>query len=140
MRRRHQQHELVGADDHFEQTGLGRSKRQRAEVEAALLHLHGNLPRRHPADVDGNVGQPFAEPRHQRQQRVDRRFVGADEHPAPTQVAQLPHRRLGLLGQSHETLPVVLQDPSGVGQRAALGRSVEQLLARGRLRGAAPPG
>ena len=57
------------------------------------------------------------------------RFVGADEHAAAPQVAQLAHRRLGLLGEPHEPLPVVLQHAAGVGQRAALRRPVEQLLA-----------
>ena len=44
--RRHEQHELVAADRHLEQPFFGRTERQRAEIEAALLHLDGNLPRR----------------------------------------------------------------------------------------------
>ena len=74
-------------------------------------------------------GTRLPEPRHQRQQRVHRRFVGADQHAAAPQVAQLAHRRLGFFGQPHQPLAVVLQHPAGVGQRAALRRAVEQLLA-----------
>ena len=129
MRRRHEQHELVAADGDLEQPCLGRAERQRAEVEAALLHLDRNLPRRHAAHVDGDVGNALPEARHQRQQRVHGRLVGADQHAAAAQVAQLAHRRFGLLGEPHEPLPVVLQHAARVGQRAALRRAVEQLLA-----------
>ena len=45
-------------------------------------------------------------------------FVGADEHAAAPQVAQLAHRRLGLLGQPHQPLRVVLQHAAGLGERA----------------------
>ena len=48
--------------------------------------------------------------------------------PAP-QVAQVAHRRLGLLRQPDEPLPVVLQHPPRLGQRPGLRRSVEELLA-----------
>ena len=74
-------------------------------------------------------GNSLAEARHQRQQRVDGRLVGANQHAPAAQIAQLAHRRLGFLGQPHQPLPVVLQHPAGVGERAALRRSVEQLLA-----------
>ena len=129
MRRRHQQHELVGADRHFEQPFLGGMKRQRAEIEAALLHFDGNLARRHAADVDGDVGIALAEARDERQQRVDRRLVGADEHAAAPHIAQLAHGRLGLLREPHQPLPVVLQHAAGFGQRPGLRRAIEQLLA-----------
>ena len=56
VRRRHQQHELVAADRHLEQALLGRMERQRAEVEAALLHFDGDLTGRHAAHVDRDVG------------------------------------------------------------------------------------
>ena len=145
MRRRHQEHELVAADGHFEQAAFRGTERQRAEVEAALLHFHGDLPRRHPADVEGDLRMPLAEAPHERQQRVDRRFVGADEHAAATQVAQVAHHRLGLVGQTDEALPVVLQHLPRLGERAALRRAIDQLfpevrfeaadrLAHGRLR------
>ena len=75
-------------------------------------------------------GTRLAEARHQRQQRVDGRFVGADEHAAAPQVAQLAHRRLGFFGEPHEALAVVLQHAPGVGQRAALRRPIEELLAQ----------
>ena len=74
-------------------------------------------------------GHALPEARHQRQQRVHGGLVGADQHAAAPQVAQLAHGRFGLLRQPDEPLPVVLQHPPRVGQRAALRRSVEQLLA-----------
>ena len=93
----------------LEQPLLGRVERQRAEIEAPLLDFDGNLPRGHAADVGGDVGVALAEPRDERQQRVDGGLVGADEHAAAAQIAQLAHRRLGLLRQAHEPLAVVLQ-------------------------------
>ncbi len=60
---------------------------------------------------------------------MDGRFVGADQDAPAAQIAQFAHRRLRLLGQADQPLPVVLQDASGIGQRAALRRPVEQLLA-----------
>ena len=104
-------------------------KRQRAEVEAALLDLHRDLPCRDPAHVDGDVGIPLAEAPDERQQGMHGGLVGADEHPPAPQVAQLAHRRFGLLGEPDEPLPVVLQHLPGLGQGAGLGRAVEQLLA-----------
>ena len=130
MRRRDEQHELVAADRHLEQPFFRRMERQRAEVEAPLLHFDGNLPGRHAADVNRDVGKPVAEAADERQQRVHGGFVGADEHAAAAQVAQLAHRRFGFLGQPHQPLPVVLQHLAGVGQRAGLRRSIEELLAQ----------
>ena len=46
-------------------------------------------------------GMRRAEALDQRQQRVHGRLVGADEHAAAPQIAQLAHRRLGLLGEPH---------------------------------------
>ena len=61
---------------------------------------------------------------------MNRRFVGADQHAAAPQVAQIAHRRLGFLGEPDEPLPVVLEHPARLGQRAGLRRSIEQLLAQ----------
>ncbi len=109
MRRRHQQHELVGAHRHLEQSLFGRPERQRAEVEAPLLDLDRDLPGRHAANVDGDVGIALTKPHDQRQQGVHGRFVRADQHAAAAQVAQVAHRRLGFLRQPDQPLPVVLQ-------------------------------
>ena len=55
-------------------------------------------------------------------------FVGADEHAAAPQIAQLAHRRLSFLCEPHEALTVVLEHAARVGQRAAFRRAVEQVL------------
>ena len=47
----HEQDELVAANHELEQAGLCRMEGQRSEVEAALLHLDGDLPRRHAPDI-----------------------------------------------------------------------------------------
>ena len=93
-------------------------KRQRAEVEAALLHLDGNLAREHAPHVDRDVGVPLAEARDERQQRVDGGFVGADQHAPAPQIAQLAHGRL------------VLEHPPRFGQRPRFRGAIEQLLAQ----------
>ena len=130
MLRMHEQHELVAADGNLEQPRFRRMERQRAEVEAALLHLDGDLPRRHAADVDRDVREALAEPPDERQQRVHGGLVGADQHAPALQIAELAHRGLGFLGQPHEPLAVVVQHLAGVGQRAALRGSIEQLFAQ----------
>ena len=61
---------------------------------------------------------------------MDRRFVGADEHAAAPQIAQVAHHRLGLLGQTDEALAVVLQHLARLGERAALRRAIDQLFAQ----------
>ena len=129
MRRRHEEHELVAADRDFQQPLFGRVKRERAEVEAALLDFDGDLPRRHAAHVDGDVGIPLAEARDERQQGVHGGLVGADEHASAAEVAQFADRRFGFLGEPDQPLSVVLEHLPGLGQRAGLGRPVEQLLA-----------
>ena len=60
---------------------------------------------------------------------MDGRLVGADEHASPAQIAQLAHGRLGLFREAYEPLAVVLQNLSGVGERAGLRRPIEELLA-----------
>ena len=69
------------------------------------------------------------EARDERQHDVDRRFVGADEHAAAAQVAQVLDGALRLLGQAQQTLGVVAQQAPGVGQGGVLGGAVEQPLA-----------
>ena len=118
--RRDEQDEFVAADGNLEQPFLFRMKRERAEIEAALLDLDGNLPRRDAPHVDRDVGIAVPEFSDERQQRVDRRFIRPDEHAAAPQITQLAHGRLGLFGQTHEPLAVVLQHLAGVGQRAGL--------------------
>ena len=133
VRGRHEQNELVAADGHLEQPGLDRMKRQRAEVEAPLLHFDRDLSRGHAADVDGDVGILLAKARDERQQGVHGRLVGADQHAAAPQVAQFAHGRLRLLGEPHEAAAVVLQHAAGVGQRAVLRRPVEERFAEAGL-------
>ena len=109
--------------------GFRRLERQNAEVEAALGHLGAELARRNPADVDVDERVCAAESRDERQHGVHRRFVGADQHPAAAQVAQVADGNLGFLGQAQQPLGVVAEEPSGVGQAGILGRPVEQPLA-----------
>ena len=73
---------------------------------------------------------PRAEPRDERQQRVHGRLVGADQHAPPPQVPQLAHRLLGLLRQPHQPLRILAEHAARLGQRALLGRAVEQPLAQ----------
>src|SRR5437773_6511131 len=103
-------------------------ERERAEVQAPLLYFDRDLPRRHTAYIERDVRVALAESDNQRQQRVNRRLVGADEHAAAPQVAELADGRFGFFGQAHEPLPVVLQHLAGFGQGAGFRRSVEQLL------------
>ena len=61
---------------------------------------------------------------------MDGGFVGADQDAAALQVAQFADRAVGLLGEPHQALRVVEQDPTGLGQLAVLGGPVEQALAQ----------
>ena len=106
-----------------------RGKRQDAEVEAALQHLDADLPRGHAADVDLDARELPAEVLEERQQDVDRRFVGADQHAPPLQIAQVADRGIRLLRQPHQPLRVVEEHASGLGELAVLRRPVEQALA-----------
>ena len=60
---------------------------------------------------------------------MDRGFVGADEHAAAPQVAEVLDGRLRLFRQPEQPLGVVAQQAAGVGQRGVLGGAVEQPLA-----------
>src|ERR1051325_11387780 len=112
--------ELVAANGDFEQPLFVWMKRQRAEVEAALLYFDRNLSRGHAAHIDRDIRVARAKPSDERQQRVDRRFVGANQHAPAAEVAQLAHRGLGSLRETHEPLAVVLKHFPGVGQRPGL--------------------
>src|SRR3954467_1864963 len=103
-------------------------KRQRAEIEAALLNLDGDLASWHTAHVDRDVGITLAEADDERQQRVNGRFVRADQDTPAPQIAQLADRGFGFFGEADEALPVVLQHPPGFGERSVLRRAIEQLL------------
>ena len=128
VRWRDEQHELVAANRHLEQPFLRRVKRERAEIEAALLHFDRNLPRGHAPHVNRDLRVTLAEPGDQREQRMHCGFVGADEDPAAPKIAELTHRRFGLLGKAHQPLAVVLEHATCIGQRSALRGSVEQLF------------
>ena len=104
-------------------------KGQGAKIETALLNFDCNLARGHAAHVNRDLRMPLAKPRDEREQRVDGRFVGADEDAAPPQIAQFAHRRFGFFGKAHEPLPIVLEHAARIGQRSAFRGSVEQLLA-----------
>ena len=48
--------------------------------------------RRHPPDVHADARMALAKPRDHRQERMHAGFIGANQHPAAAQVAQLPDR------------------------------------------------
>ena len=50
------------------------------------------------------------------EEHVDRRLVCADEDTPLTEILQLPHGALRLVGQPHQPTRVVEQDGSGLGQ------------------------
>jgi hypothetical protein len=71
----------------------------------------------------------LAEPGDERQDDMDRSFVGADQDAATPQVPEVLDGNLRLLGKAEQSLGEVAQEPSGVGQGGILGRPVEQPLA-----------
>jgi hypothetical protein len=109
--------------------GFGRLERQHAEVEAPLRNLCTDLPGRDTPDVDVNKRVGGAKLRDEGQHRVDRCFVGPDQHPAAAEVAQILDRAFRLLGQPQEPIGVVAEEPAGIGQRGVLRRSIEQPFA-----------
>ena len=109
---------------------LGRLEGDDAEVEAAAGDLGADVARVDAAHVDVDGREALVEPRDERQQAVDGAFVGADEHAAALEVAQLADGRLGLVGQAHQALGVVLQHAARLGQPAVLRRAVEEALAQ----------
>ena len=126
--RRRQQHDVVAAERQRLDAAIGRLERQHAEVEAAIEDRVGDLPRRHAAHVDDDVGMVERELLDVRQQAVDGGLVGADDDAAAADLLQLAHRRLRLVGQPEQPLRVVLEQPSGLGQRAVARRAVEEPL------------
>ena len=93
------------------------------------MDFDGDLPRGNAPDVDRDLGQALPEASHQRQKGMDGSFVRADEHAAALEVAELAHRRLGFFREPNQPLPIILEHTPGIGERPALRRPVEQLLA-----------
>ena len=108
---------------------LRRLEGQHAEVERPLRHLGADLARRDAPDVDVHERMRLPEPGDERQHDVHRRLVGANQHAAAAQVAQVLDGNLRLLGQAQQPLGVVAQQPPGVGQGGVLGGPVEEPLA-----------
>jgi hypothetical protein len=125
----HEHDELILAEHHGAKTGLGWLEREHAEIEAALSDLGPDLPCRDAANVHVHEGMRLSEPRDDRQYDVHRGLVGADEHAAATQVAQVTDGAFGLFGEAQETLGVIAQQASGVGQCGVLRGAVEQAFA-----------
>ena len=121
-------HQLVAAERDRLQPLVGRLERQDAEIEAALEQLGGDLPRRHAPDLDARLRVLAREALDDRQQRVDRRLVRADDDPPAADLLQLAHRRLGLGRQPQQPRGVVLQQRARLGQRAVARRPVEELV------------
>ena len=140
MSRRHEQHELVGAEQQRRQLALGRIERQHAEVHRAQQHFLRHLPRRHAPDLHEDAGMLALERVDERQHRVHAALVRADEHAALLDVAQVGDGPGGLVGQPQQPVGVVEQQLAGVGQRAVAGRPVDQPLARAPARAAGWPG
>ena len=65
------------------QSLVWRLKGQDAKVEAALEQLGRDLARRHPPDLDPSLGVLPRKRFEERQKRVHRGFVGADDHTPP---------------------------------------------------------
>ena len=74
------------------QLAIRRLERQHAELQAPLRHFDRDLPRRHAPHVHLDVRMAAAESIDERQQRVNGRLIGADEHAPALQIAQLAHR------------------------------------------------
>jgi hypothetical protein len=130
MFRRRQQHHVVAAERERLHAAIRRLEREHAEVEAAIEDGVGDLPGRHAPDVDDDVGMSHRESLDVRQQAVHGRFVGADDDAAAAHLLQLADGRLRLAGEPEEPLRIVLQEASGLGQRAVARRAVEQPLAQ----------
>jgi hypothetical protein len=79
--------------------------------------------------VDMHQRMRLAEPGDEREDDVDRGFVGADQDAPTTEVTEVLDGNLCFLGKAEQALGVVAQEPSGVGQGGVLGRPVEQPLA-----------
>ena len=125
----HEHHQLILTKHDGIEPGFGRLEGEHPEVEAALCHLGADLSGRHSPHVDVHERVRFAKSLDEGQDSMNGCLVGADEHPAPTQVAEILDGGLGLLGQAKEPLGVVAEQTTGVCERGVLGRPVEQPLA-----------
>ena len=124
-----QQHDqFVRAHVDRVQSPLGGLERDDAKVEAALGDLNAHLAGRHAPHVNLDLGMDRPEAPDEREQRVHRGLVGADEHAPAPQVAELTDRLLGLLRQAHQPLGILAQHPAGLGQRPLLRRTIEEAL------------
>ena len=129
MARVGEHHELVVAERHGLQRALGRRERQHAEVDGAVEERRRHVPRRHAAHVDQHLRVGAAEAGDHRQQRVHRRFVGADDDAAAPHFLELADGELGVGGERQQPAGIVLQQAAGFGQRAVARRPVEQTVA-----------
>ena len=64
-----------------------------------------------------------------RQQRMNRRFVRADDDAAAAHLLQLLNRGLGLAGESEQALRIILEQSASFGQRAIARGAIEEALA-----------
>jgi hypothetical protein len=112
----HEHDELVLPEHDRTESRLGRLKREHTEVEAALRDFGADLSRRNAAHVDVDQRVGLTELGRDRQHHVDRCLVGADEHAPAPEIAQVLDRALGFLREAQQTLGVVAQESSGVGQ------------------------
>jgi hypothetical protein len=93
-------------------------ERQHAAIHGPVEDLAGNLPRRHPPDLDQHLRVERGKPLKKRQQRVHGGLVRADHHAAAANVLQLTNRDLGVGRQPQEPRGVVLEQHPGLGERA----------------------
>jgi hypothetical protein len=132
--------ELVLSEHDRSETRLGRLKCENAEIETALRDFCADLPRRDAADVDVHQRMRVAEARDQREHRVHRRLVAADEHAAAAEIAQVPHGMLRLFGESQQAVGVIAEQAPRVGEGGVLGGADRTGAHRRFPRAGAPPG
>ena len=103
MTRVHEHDQFVTPERNRLQILVRRLECQDAEVEAALEQLACDLARRDPADLDARLRVQLCKPFDDRQYRMDRRFIRADDHPAPPDVLELTHGGLRLGRQAQQS-------------------------------------
>ncbi|MCK7523999.1 MAG: hypothetical protein MZV64_43420 [Ignavibacteriales bacterium] len=133
--------EVVRVDDHGAEAALGRQERDDAEVEAA-----GRAPRRR-CGGRGRAGRRRGRPGSARGSAAmsgSRLWTVPSLAPTSTRPrwrsAQLADRRLGLVGEAHEALGVVLEHAAGLGEAAVLASSGPPAARPARPRGGGGPG
>src|SRR5688500_19263788 len=104
MRRMHKHDELVLTEDNRAEARLARLKREHAEIQAPLGDLGADLTRGDAAHIDVYQRMSRTEALDQRQHRVDRSLVAADEDAAPSQVPEVLDGALGLFREAEQTL------------------------------------